>query len=493
MKCNVFILLTFLSFCTLKSEAQKEGNVWCFPDSLRMDFNGIATPVVSTSGVGKTGAGFPYENLSTIADSAGSLICYSMASDYSFSALTVFDKSHSKMPNGSGLHGHPYEVSIMLPFPGKDSLITLFHIGRDSVNTNNFGLFYSRINKTLRGGLGDVTLRDSLVYYGTLGQFKLATCRHGNGRDWWIFATDYTSNTFIYFLLAPSGISSAFTQNIGSNAMYGGKMVFSNDGTKLLSVEVNGKIDLFDFDRCSGVLSNFRDIGEHLTGEQYQYFSAAFSPNGNVIYISPWNLTKVFYQFDLNAPNITASKFLVNQYLDTGIVQYNTYQWHNLGPDGKIYIPKNNNYGLNSKTNYTAHLDIIEYPDSVGAACNYIVNGFNLGNHYAQGALPNMPYYGLGRWVGSPCDTITSIENPDPIIEGLSIFPNPTKGIFSVRLNNVNDKVSEINVHDVIGKKVFETTNAISSIDLSTKEAGVYFVTIETQQEKRYVVKVVKE
>src|SRR5437868_13937008 len=109
----------------------------------------------------------------------------------------------------------------------------------------------------------------------------------------------------------------------------------------MMDVSDSGYVDVFDFDRCTGQLSNYLDIGEHVLTEATGYYSAAFSPNGNIIYVSPFYYTKVFYQWNLDAGTITDirnSKTLLNQYPDTGIVTSNTYFWHNLAPDGKIYI-----------------------------------------------------------------------------------------------------------------------------------------------------------
>jgi hypothetical protein len=475
-------------------QAQKEGNVWCFHDSIMMRFDGALPPIVSTNGMGHAGTSDPGLNLSTLADSNGQLICYAATTLFSWSGLFVFDNNHQVMPNGSRLQGYPSHASILIPYPQTDSIIVLLHIGRDSVNTNNFGLFYSRINKTLRGGLGDVTLRDSLVYYGTLSQFKLAACRHGNGRDWWVVIYDYSISGYHLFTLSDNGISFYNTQIIGSPALCvtHGKTVFSNNGTKMMSAGVNGCIDVFDFDRCTGLLSNFSDIGEHAFTEPYQYFSAAFSPNGNVIYVSPWNLTKVFYQYDLTAPNIKASKLLLNQYLDTGMVQWNTYNWHNLGSDGKIYTPMTSGYqGPNVNNYFSQHLDVIEYPDSVGLACNYKRQAFNLGGHFVAGSLPNMPYYGLSKWVGSVCDTIP-VPKPPEVENGIVVFPNPTKGELTVKLKNTTDAIQLLTVFDMLGQVVLETTQVASPLTLHY-DAGVYVLKVNTVKEKEYIVKVVKQ
>ncbi|MCX6290841.1 MAG: T9SS type A sorting domain-containing protein [Bacteroidetes bacterium] len=475
---------------------QKEGNVWCFPDSLGIDFNNTGNPVIFTSSIGV----HANVNQCTIADSSGNLFCYASALDFTPHSLYIFDRNNNAMPNGSNLKGHPNFTSLLLPHPGIDSLICLLYTCVDPSNSNFYGLYLSRINKNLNSGFGDVVLRDSLIYYGTICGFKLTAVKHANGRDWWIFSYNYSSGYYIYFLLTPNGVFYQGMQNIGSHAsdIYYGKLIFSNDGTKMLAVGIYGHIDVFNFDRCTGLLSNYRDIGEHLSSLPYQYFSASFSPDGNLIYISPWNLVKEFYQFDLNAPNITTSKVLLNSYPDTGLTQWNTYNWHNLGPDGKIYIPIVGNYQTPNSNNITTqYLDVIEYPDSVGLACQYTRQAFYLGGHYAAACLPNMPYYGLGAETGSICDSLRiGINELNTEQNGLEVFPNPTSGKFFLKLKDTNDQVINVRVEDVLGKMVFKTTallKTITDIDLKTFSPGLYFVHVQTEKKKFLAAKIIKE
>jgi hypothetical protein len=288
------------------SHAQKEGNIWTFPDRISINFSDTSNIVVDTSADAGSGGFFPLANNSTISDSLGNLFCYSTALNLGLHATRVYDRNHNVMPNGNNLQGNGIFSSLLLPYPGIDSLIYLFHMGRDQVNTNNFMLFFSLINKNLNGGLGDIIVRDSQLLYGTISWLKLATCKHGNGRDWWLFTKDYNADIYRYFLITPEGITNMGAQNIGSNDQRGyGKLIFSNDGTKMMNVSDSGSVSVFDFDRCSGLLSNYRGIGEHSFAQQYQYFSAAFSPNGNVIYVSTFNLVKVLYQWNLNAGTLT--------------------------------------------------------------------------------------------------------------------------------------------------------------------------------------------
>ena len=54
------------------------------------------------------------------------------------------------------------------------------------------------------------------------------------------------------------GIQGPFYQTIGSHSQYGSTegAIFSPDGSKLHIVNIEMEVDLFDFDRCTGELSN---------------------------------------------------------------------------------------------------------------------------------------------------------------------------------------------------------------------------------------------
>ncbi len=151
MKSKInFLLLIVLSLSFLKTLAQKEGNIWCFPDHGGMDFNNLTQPDTFTSAIGQTGFGYPGENQCALADSNGNLFCYAAATEWLYSGLQVWDRTHEVMPHGHSLQGHPTQISLLLPQPGNDSLIYLFHLGRDSINTNYCMLFFSTIRNCLK-------------------------------------------------------------------------------------------------------------------------------------------------------------------------------------------------------------------------------------------------------------------------------------------------------------------------------------------------------
>ncbi len=489
MKKLIF-LLSILCI-RINGYAQNEGNNWVFPDQCGIRFNGVSA--VPFSSAIAPNVGLPLLNQTSISDTNGDMFCYAAATSWYWSSLHVFDRNNNVMPNGSTLAGHTNFASLLLPYPDRDSLICLFHLCLDSTNLNQDILFYSLIDKNANSGLGDVILRDSVLYNSSypLSQHKLAACKHANGRDWWIFIADLNLG-YVSFLLTPNGISFNNVQFVGSfsDSLELGKMIFSNDGTKMVSVCPAGILDVFDFDRCTGQLGNFRDVGEHLTPMPYQYFSVSFSPNGNLVYASAWNTVKVFYQWDLTAGNIQASKTLLCQYPDTGMITDYTYFWHNLGPDGKIYIPMANNYFAGGNNYITQHLDVIEFPDTPGIGCNYVRQGFDLGGRRVTGCLPNMPFYGLGSMNGSPCDSLVSdiLEISATISKELSVFPNPFTSKFTWQLHN-SEKIEQVFISDITRRNIKHLSPNLSDAELNLTP-GVYILSVKTKT-KTYNTKLV--
>jgi len=86
----------------------------------------------------------------------------------------------------------------------------------------------------------------------------------------------------------------------------------------------------------------------------------------------------------------------------------------------------------------------------------------------------------------------TGIEEyalPENII---SVFPNPTNGIFNLEFSQTN--VQKITIWDITGKLILEKTNLnkTEQIDLSPFESGIYIIRAQTENEL-FTTKIVKE
>ncbi|MCB9294600.1 MAG: PKD domain-containing protein [Lewinellaceae bacterium] len=189
-------------------------------------------------------------------------------------------------------------------------------------------------------------------------------------------------------------------QEIGEPVPSGlGQALFSPDGTK--HIRYNGISDqegeyttIYDFDRCTGELSNFRQFNYPQGGPAG---GAAFSKNSRYLYTTS---SIYIYQYDLWADDIEASRTLIAEY--DGYLNFlpTTFYQAQLGPDGKIYICASN--GVRS-------LHVIHNPDAACPACGVEQHGIALPTYNAF-SIPNQPNYRLGPIDGSPCDTL-GIDN----------------------------------------------------------------------------------
>jgi uncharacterized repeat protein (TIGR03803 family) len=76
--------------------------------------------------------------------------------------------------------------------------------------------------------------------------------------------------------------------------------------------------------------------------------------------------------------------------------------------------------------------------------------------------------------------------------ENISIFPNPTNGVFTISLGQaegsqmLNQVQHDVIVCNVLGEKIYQSaiTNQQTQIDLSNQPNGVYFIGIQTKQDE---------
>jgi len=499
MKYFYICLFCLLPFC---GAAQFKNNVWCFGDSAGIKFlPGGGTQLFNSSTLTRGGS-------CTIADSAGNLLLYANTFYYplwsqGYLRLGVaFDRNHNLMQNGDTLVGSGlFQEQVIVPWPDSSNLFYLFTAGVFAP----FGFWYSVIDLNQNGGLGAVVQKNV-----QLTNYEASDCvaavKHGNGRDWWVLFKDYMSwNNSIYtYLITPNGISGPFLQNIGfatnTNFMHS---TFSRDGNKYLMVNYKGLIEVYDFDRCTGLFSNVITIEPELPSALFpHYFGCAFSPSGNLIYITTVDYSETFlYQFDLLAPNITASKLQIES------VQAPSYHGSlRLAPDNKIYCAYNYYDGINNypysdslNNNFNQNLSVINFPDSAGLACGFSPFSFNLGGNETYWGLPNNPEYDLGPLSGSSCDTIVGINEPATVALAAELFVYyaPDWQTAFINANKLRGTQYHLEVFDLMGKSIFRESGKISppyftkNLICNGYSKGMYIVNLQTDQErlsKRFVV-----
>ncbi len=382
--------LLFFALSVSCGFAQKQGNQWCFGNYAGLDFNS-GTPVPTATSQLTTG-----EGCSSIATKKNGRLLFYTDGTY------AWDSTNNYMPDGYFMGGNSTttQSALIVPQPGSNTLYYVFTADAQAgfYTFGDSGINYNIVDMTLNGGLGDVSTQD--VELLSPATEKLCGTMACNDTDIWVVAHQWNSDAFYTYLVTKNGISAPVIshsgivhEDVGSFecAEAIGYMEISPDGQKLALacyVDLN-TVQIFDFDNSTGVVSNpVTDTNyPDFSGEDGPY-GVSFSPDNSKLYVSYYALSPTFcqvYQYNMLAGSgsaIIASRTAVAS--DTAYV-YGALQ---IGPDGKIYVAKAATYYLNNSDS----LDVIENPNGLGAACNYVDDGLFLGNSGAQSVfgLPNM-------------------------------------------------------------------------------------------------------
>ncbi|MEI6409563.1 MAG: PKD domain-containing protein [Bacteroidota bacterium] len=349
---------------------------------------------------------YDMDNPICMSDSTGNLQFYS-------SGCNVINKQNNTMENGGELSpgyyqnyycntnslGYlSYQGILSLPFPGHPNEYVLFH-NRRFPQIDSIDVMFTKINMNLNNGLGAVTEKNIVLQKGLLSRTYTAV-RHGNGRDWWVVVPTQASDLYYFYLLDPNGLHGPIAQQVSDSWIpgqyYNLMCTFSPDGSKFVRLggDHPSAFRMYDFDRCSGTLSNGTSVSIPDTVVYAAW--ACFSPNSRYLYLT--NEVERLYQYDTDAPDISASAQLIDVYdgflsvygLPTGL------HTMAMGPDKRIYMSSANGVNI---------LHTIHNPDERGAACNFKQHDIVMPAH-SKFFLPNNPHYRLYNMPGSPCDSL---------------------------------------------------------------------------------------
>jgi gliding motility-associated-like protein len=400
--CMIFFLIF-----TIKCSAQKDGYIWYFGDHAGLDFN-FAPPKILNYGAMST-----IEGCGTISNTkTGALLFYT-------DGVTVWDNTHTPMPSSliTPLAGHASSTQsgVIVPKPGDTNI---FYIFTAPAIVGGLGttpaMCYSIVDLKLNGGKGDlISINNPILDSATE---KIAVIGACNGKAFWIVGHQWGTDSFFAFKLTANGLASPVKTAIGiihqdmgntTHAVAIGQMKFSTNAKKigLVTHENSNKVQLFDFDEITGILSNaFIDN----FGSNDALYGCSFSPDNSKFYISNVAFTNKagLYQYDINAGNnnaILASKVLIQYSTTFGSLQN--------APNGKIYI-----------TNTSNVLNVINQPNQKGLLCDYQSFGLDLGVGFAHTGLPSIVESFVTPQFVPPNDT--SICAGDTFIYSLLVAQN---------------------------------------------------------------------
>jgi len=389
---------------------QKEDHVWVFGYDYLTDINhpGAERIVFTFDDSLKlkysNGPMILFDTYGSICDSNGNLLLLS-------NGCFIENGTGEKIPDSDGLNpGKLYDVQclnnqgyntqqsmMLLPDPHNKLRYHLFHIPTTIANgiALDYGILHSIVDLSLNNNEGGMIVKNDTLVLDLPSNDGMHAVRHANGRDWWILGAQRYSNLYYTFLLTQNGIQKS-EQLIGDSLAIdaSGEMCFSPDGSKFARFDCKNGLHLFDFDRCSGILSNPVSIPHIQDGTQVNnYAGLAWSADGRFLYMA---CGTAIYQIDMTTQDLAASRQLVLQYDPNNYCFLNsTFLWMELGPDGVIYCRPGNG---------TKCMNRINHPERAGIACAGQQKAFSF--DYAYKNIPHFPNFRLGPIDGSACDTL---------------------------------------------------------------------------------------
>ena len=418
MKKVVYIWIVIFAISIVK--AQQEANIWYFGGYAGLDFSaGFPEPIL-------TGMIDSNEGSAVICDKFGELLFYT-------DGVTVWNKNQETMKNGDSLKGHSSasQSSLIIPKPDTENIYYIFTVSDKDV-TNGF--CYSIVDMAQNSNLGEVVNKNLVIFDST--EEKLTAILHANGHDIWVIIHEPGNNNFHSYLITQDGISPfPVISSIGSvpydNFSKIGYIKSSHAGNMIAMSNFDGIIEVFDFDRQTGIISNRMVIDS--SDDYYGAYGLEFSPDDNLLYasvMSAHNQSRL-YQFDLNAGNIEQSVTTVGFR-----EQSNEFGALLLGPDRKIYIACYNN----------SSLAVINEPDIPGKDCEFNDLAVPLGGRYCMWGLPNnVP----GLYLNKNSTNNSKMHD----ISGILLSPNPISEFFNVNYELRNSGHVSLTIYDMLGNK----------------------------------------
>lgn len=488
MKTSILLLILLYTTAILQAQNKRDyqwiigGN--SIGNGIALDFN--ASPVEIT---GKKTGIFMASSNTSMSDSSGKLLYYS-------NGCRIMNASAETMENGDEINpgliqdgfctsggGSPLNQAVItIPSPGSDSIYFLFNLDLGYPDSDHSrvlprNLYCQKIDMSKDSGLGAVVQKNVVAVYDSFSMGNVQACRHANGKDWWIIVPRAHSNCYFLVPVTNEGVQPAQLKCSGSvwiDPDAGGQATFSPDGKKYIRFNAWNGLNIFDFDAASGDLSN--PVHVDFSNDTVNYIAgASVSPNSRYLYISA---RKNLYQFDLQAPDIGASRTLIATWDGYQNPYPTIFFMSALAPDGKIYI---------SNTSSTFNLHVINKPNCPGVACQLVQHGVVLPD-YNFATIPNLPHYNL-LTATYDCDSISANADWVAYSGALQCFPNPAATEINIRFPQAIS--GQWALFDISGKNCREGSweGDELHLDLENLPQGFYLFQLRAKGGQRYITK----
>ena len=364
--------IVILCFVLLSIELYSQGsaNIWYFGSNAGLDFSSGSPEVLIDSEMATL------EGCATISNNEGLLQFYT-------DGLTVYNRNHQIMQNGTGLNGDfsSSQSAMIVPKPGALNSYYVFTVDADGEAN---GLQYSEVNMNLDNGLGAVTNVKNVQLFTPTSE-QLTATKIDQQDAYWVISHKYDSDEFLAYKVDINGVNpTPVISAIGSIVTESnniGQTKFSHQRNRLATART-GEVQVFDFNNTTGELSNLISLNFI-----ENFYGLEFAPNGKILYASHFDSglflgggVRQFNLFSNNEEEITYTSINLIQYQNAlfGALQ--------LAPDGKIYVARVDD----------VKLDVIENPNEVGLDCDYNTEGVDLQGSISIFGLPTFiqPYFG---------------------------------------------------------------------------------------------------
>jgi len=375
----LYCLLVFVLAYVAQGHAQKRNNVWALGQFGGMDFNSGAGIPVKTNITWPIASGWSFlEGTASLCDTNGQLLFYGTGNK-------IWNKYGAVMQNAMNLV--PFNTysttqgALIVPSLSNAQQYYYFSLQEGdglTANDNNVcRLYYSIIDVSLNGGLGDVLPgKKGIPLDSNLAESMIAM--KGDNGNIWLIVHVREAAIFKAYEITCNGInptpvvSNAGKFTVNPLSYFVGMMAGAPNGKKIALCNtyslVGGKNDdstagteVYDFDPTTGIVFNAEIISKGA-----DHYGVAFSPDNSKLYISSVPLImpsryRVIDQYDLGLSNpaqVRSSRTTV--FKEKGPLAGQL----RLAADGKIYTPSINNHNN--------VLDRIDFPNLKGAACQYL-------------------------------------------------------------------------------------------------------------------------
>lgn len=416
-KTTILVLTSCFSFLL---HAQYD-NVWTF-GPVGLDFNEGSPPepiLIGSPSVSTLTEVMNMEGSASVCNVTGEL-------QFSTNGNQIWNRNGNIMSNGDSLVDQfdcisSAQGALIVPFPNDTAKHYVF-----SLTFPEGYLFYSIVDMSLNGGLGEVVAGQKGILIDS-GFTEQMTSVVGEACNIWVVLCPKRaagdSVTFNSYEISSNGLNTVPVISkagvVPGSFFRNSYLCFSPDRSLLALTRdaiITGSLELYDFDPMTAQVSNQRLLNPNLNIADY---SVCFSPDNSKLYVNGWN--NGIRQYDLSSNNLTT---IVNsaQVVDSLLRNDHPVTGLKLGPEGKIYYNGQRgkaiyvNIPLAVRVYQGISFGAINFPNLVGSAVQAqdSVVSFGLSDTIPFGADVLFP---LRSSLGFP--NIISIIQPDTVFTSL--------------------------------------------------------------------------